>query len=79
MGDMMYFFSTEKAALDACAKIPTNDGEVSYAGNPPHVEYVQKPYCVPIQGLDGWYVISDSHTDKFITAEKRQYPTSEEQ
>lgn len=78
MGDMMHFFSTEKDALDACAKIPNIDGEVSYAGNPPHVEYVPKPYCVPIQGADGWYVISDLHTDKHVTVPKKEYkPLSE--
>lgn len=78
MGNLMHYFKTEAEAIKACSSIPSIDGDVEYVGAPPHVTATAKPYCVPIQGADGWYIPSDPHIDAHVTAPKREYrPLSE--
>jgi len=65
---MMYFvFQTEQEALSAINSLPfADDGEITFAGRKRHAEHTPKLYTIPIQCVEGWAVIADEFTSRYI-------------
>ena len=59
---MMYFvYTTEAEALTDIAKV-----NVGFFAPRPQGEYITDNYCLPIECNEGWAVIADEVTSKYI-------------